>query len=263
MPSAPAKTRIRKVAPRPPSDDDAPRASRSRDPAQSLVGQTVQKLRDRILSRTQANSFLGSEEELINGLGVSRPTFRQAARLLEHEQLLTIKRGIGGGFFARPPSAKAVSRLAAIFLNAQGATLSHINAACAPLVIEAARAVARNPSLAVRRQLIDFTDAHEGFEDSNDPRTYLRVILEFEQLLAKLSGNPAIELMINAMRDLVRDPRHGYFQLDRTRAPLYAEFQRRLAEAIRAGDAEMAMLVMQRHFANIDKWLKDARVEIG
>lgn len=262
MPGPSSKSRPRKT-PRVSAGDAAPRAGRTRDPAQSLVGQTVQKLRDRILSRTQANSFLGSEEELIAWLGVSRPTFRQAARLLEHEQLLTIKRGIGGGFFARPPSAKAVSRLAAIFLNAQGATLSDINAACAPLVIEAARTVARNPSLAVRRQLLDYMDAQEGFEKSDDLRTVWRVVFEFEQLLAKLAGNPAISLMIDAMRDLVRDPRHGYFQIDSDRAAVYGDFQRRLAEAIRAGDAEMAMLVMQRHFASIDKWLKETRVSAG
>lgn len=261
MPTA-AKSRLRKTTPRS-AAASAPRPGRSRDPAKSLVGQTVAKLRDRILSRTQANSFLGSEEELIGWLGVSRPTFRQAARLLEHEQLLTIKRGIGGGFFARPPSAKAVSRLAAIFLNAQGATLSDINAACAPLVVEAARGVARHPAIAVRRQLLEFVDQHEGFEKADDPRVPLRVILEYEQLLAKLCGNPAIELIVNAMRDLVRDPRHGYFQMDRERAAIYAEFQRRLAEAVKAGDADMAVLVTQRHLGNIDKWLKDARVEIG
>lgn len=239
------------------------RAGRSRDPALSLVGQTVQKLREQILSRSEANAFLGSEEELISLLGVSRPTFRQAARLLEHEQLLTIKRGIRGGFFARPPSAKAVSRLAAVFLNAQGATLSDINAACGPLVIEAARSLAANPSIAVRRKLLEFVDHHEGFQDSDDERVILRVVFEFEQLLASLAGNPAIELMVNAMRDLVRDPRHGYFHVDSSRGRVYADFHRRLAEAIRAGDAEMAVLVMQRHFTNVDKWLKDSRVQLG
>lgn len=256
-----AKARAHGATVRAPAPKAAP--AKKRDPARSLVRQTVQKLRERILSQSEPGSFLGSEEELIAWLGISRPTFRQAARLLEHEQLLAIKRGIGGGFFARPPSAQAVSRLAAIFLNTQGATLSDINEACKPLVVEAARRLARNPSIAVRRQLLEFVDAHEGFEKADDQRSYLRVIFEFEQLLARLAGNPAIELMVNAMRDLVRDPRHGYFHIDRGRAAVHAEFHRRLAQAIRAGDAEMAVLVMQRHFSSIDKWLKDSRVEIA
>lgn len=248
-----AKTsRVTKVTP-------AKRANGSDDAAPaSLVKQAVDILRKRILSQRGSNNFLGSEEELMNALGVSRPTFRQAARLLEHEQLLKIKRGIGGGFFALPPSAEAVTRLASIFLNSQGTTLEHINEACGPLLIEAVRMVARNPDVTVRSQLQEFVDRHRGYEQQDDERLYVRIVLEFEQLLGRLSGNPAVELMINVMRDLVRDPRHGHYRITRERAARYAEFNRRLAEAVRNGDADMAVLIVKRHIDDIRSWLPES-----
>jgi GntR family transcriptional repressor for pyruvate dehydrogenase complex len=221
----------------------------------SRVQQAVDALRKRILSISQDNHFLGSEDRLIATLGVSRPTFRQAARLLEHEQLLKIKRGIGGGFFTRAPSAAVVSRLASSFLNAQGTTLLQLNDATGPVLIEAVGLLARNSNPAVRTRLIEFVNEHAGFEESDDERLHVKTILEFEQLIGQLCGNPALELMINVMRDLVRNPRHGYFRIDRKRARVYSEFSRRLARSVADGDAEMAMLIVKRHVEDIRAWL--------
>src|ERR1700748_131872 len=112
----------------------------------SLVQQAVDALRRAVLEAPGPDVFLGSEEQLIAALGVSRPTFRQAAKLLRHENLLTIKRGMGGGFFTRSPSADAVSRMAAIFLDAQGTGMRQINDVVGPLQAEAARVGAHNPA---------------------------------------------------------------------------------------------------------------------
>ena len=135
-----------RAASRPVSAPDAGRGS-------SLVKQAVDALRKRILAVAGGEVFLGSEEQLIEALGVSRPTFRQAARLLEHELLLKIKRGIHGGFFAQPPSASAVSRMAAIYLNAQGTTLQQISAATSPVVEEAAALLALGTAYAELEQV--------------------------------------------------------------------------------------------------------------
>ncbi|MDB5969893.1 MAG: transcriptional regulator [Hydrocarboniphaga sp.] len=225
----------------------------------SLVRQAVDALRRRILATTEDNRFLGSEDQLLTALGVSRPTFRQAARLLEHEQLLKIKRGIGGGFFAQPPSAEAVSRLASIFLNSQGTTLRQLHDATAPMLMEAARMLAKNPDAKARRALQEFLHSHAGFDEkaSGEARLKVRVLLEFEQLVGKLSGNPAVELMINVMRDLVRDPRYSTFQIDDARIAVYASFARRLTQAVIDGDGELAMLIVKRHTKEVRTWIPD------
>ncbi|CAG4895710.1 FadR/GntR family transcriptional regulator [Paraburkholderia saeva] len=224
------------------------------DEGAPLVQRAVEALRKQILSVPGDNPFLGSEDELIATLGISRPTFRQAARLLEHEQLLKIKRGSGGGFFAQPPSARAVSRMAAIYLNSQETTLQQIHDAFGPLVIEAAALAAGTATEAARSRLAEFVQTHHGFEELDDERLQMRVVLEYETLLGNICGNPAVALMLSVMRDLVRDPRFGNVGLTRDRARSYAEFHRKLAEAVRLGDADMARLFVRAHLAELARW---------
>lgn len=224
------------------------------DEGAPLVQRAVEALRKQILSAPRDNPFLGSEDELIATLGISRPTFRQAARLLEHDQLLKIKRGSGGGFFAQPPSARAVSRMAAIYLNSQETTLQQIHDAFGPLVIEAAALAAGTATEATRCRLAEFVQSHQGFEELDDERLQMRVVLEFETLLGAICGNPAVALMLSVMRDLVRDPRFGNVGLTRARARSYAEFHRKLAEAVRLGDADMARLFVRAHMAELARW---------
>ena len=224
------------------------------DEGAPLVQRAVEALRKQILSVPPDNPFLGSEDELIATLGISRPTFRQAARLLEHEQLLKIKRGSGGGFFAQPPSARAVSRMAAIYLNSQETTLQQIHDAFGPLVIEAAALAAHSATEAARSRLAEFVQTYHGFEELDDERLQMRVVLEYETLLGNICGNPAVALMLSVMRDLVRDPRFGNVGLTRDRARSYAEFHRKLAEAVRLGDADMARLFVRAHLAELARW---------
>src|SRR5215475_11381751 len=89
----------------------------------SAPRETADILREEILSRASESEewLLGSEDDMIRTLGVSRPTLRQAARMLEQEELLVVRRGIGGGLFGRRPTAEAVSHIASVYLRAQGA----------------------------------------------------------------------------------------------------------------------------------------------
>src|SRR5690554_8119325 len=86
--------------------------------ADSAARKAASVLRDHILAGHEGE-YLGSESELLERLGISRPTFRQAARLLEHEQLLVIKRGVGGGFYSRRPSIHTVANSAALYLRSE------------------------------------------------------------------------------------------------------------------------------------------------
>lgn len=224
------------------------------DEGAPLVRRAVEALRKQILSVPRDHPFLGSEDELIATLGISRPTFRQAARLLEHEQLLKIKRGSGGGFFAQPPSARAVSRMAAIYLNSQETTLEQIHDAFGPLVVEAAALAANTATEATRSRLAEFVQSHLGFDELDDEKLQMRVVLEFETLLGDICGNPAVALMLSVMRDLVRDPRFGDVGLTRERAHSYAKFHRKLSEAVRLGDADMARLFVRAHMAELARW---------
>lgn len=164
--------------------------------ATSVTFQAAVQLRKRALA-VEEGRFLGSEEDLMEALGVSRPTFRQVARLLAHEQVLTIKRGVGGGFFARRPTLSTVSRAVAAYLDSRQTSLQQVREAAQGVFrmgVELAAAsdnqVARDRLARLRERLV----AADGRQQS--ARQLLALESELESILGALSGNPAIELCL-------------------------------------------------------------------
>src|SRR5690606_33684061 len=85
----------------------------------------IQRLRAMALE-AEEGEFLGSEDELRVRLGVSRPTYRQAVRILEQDQLLTKRMGAHGGCYASRPDAESAARSAALYLQIERATLQNL-----------------------------------------------------------------------------------------------------------------------------------------
>jgi DNA-binding FadR family transcriptional regulator len=83
---------------------------------QRLVAATAQKMRDLVLERPP-DALLGSLPELARLFDVGITTVQQAARVLEHEGLLAVRRGPGGGYFGRRPDALALERSLAAYLR--------------------------------------------------------------------------------------------------------------------------------------------------
>src|SRR5436309_3200194 len=73
----------------------------------------AQALRMRIVrGHLQEGDGLPPENVLMQQFGVSRPTLREAFRILESEQLITIHRGARGGGRVHAPGDDAVARYA-------------------------------------------------------------------------------------------------------------------------------------------------------
>ena len=60
---------------------------------------------------SEPNAPLGSLREMSKSLGVGIVTIQQAARVLEHEGLLKVRRGPGGGYYGTRPDEAALGRL--------------------------------------------------------------------------------------------------------------------------------------------------------
>jgi GntR family transcriptional repressor for pyruvate dehydrogenase complex len=88
--------------------------------AQRLVSATAEKMRDLILERAP-DALIGSLPELAKLLDVGINTVQQAARVLEHEGILSVRRGPGGGYFGRRPDALALERSLATYLRVRRA----------------------------------------------------------------------------------------------------------------------------------------------
>ena len=69
---------------------------------------------------------LPSETALTAQFGISRPTLREAFRVLEAEQLITVRRGAKGGANVHAPSANMVARYAGLYLEHARTTLADV-----------------------------------------------------------------------------------------------------------------------------------------
>ena len=67
----------------------------------------AQILADVMAEDWPVGEVFGSEAELLEQYGVSRAVFREAVRLVEHQQVATMRRGPGGGLVVIEPSAAA------------------------------------------------------------------------------------------------------------------------------------------------------------
>src|SRR6201995_6135095 len=72
---------------------------------------------------------LPSEAVLMERFGVSRPTLREAFRILEAEDLISVKRGSRGGARVTQPSLSVAARYVGLLLQVQGTTIAEIGRA--------------------------------------------------------------------------------------------------------------------------------------
>src|ERR1700742_56067 len=79
-----------------------------------------------IRGEMREGDFLQPEAQLMEYYGTSRPTIREAFRILENEQFISVTRGSRSGARVHEPKVDSVARYAGFALQAQGALLSDI-----------------------------------------------------------------------------------------------------------------------------------------
>jgi GntR family transcriptional repressor for pyruvate dehydrogenase complex len=234
--------------------------------ATSTPAAVVDMLRRHIVA-SPSGAYLGSEGELLERLGVSSPTLRQAARLLEQQQLLKVVRGSRGGYFGRRPDVSATARAAAVFLEASQATLADARAAARPLMIEAAKLAAAMINEPGRRALAETLQA----DKANEPTQPLEALFSLDESLVKetltLCGNPVIELIALVVDSLgaLKQPRSRMFEEHPDRIAVWRRQLWRTGDAILDGDADLAALLIRRSYMLSDAWLPsqdDGKAEI-
>jgi DNA-binding FadR family transcriptional regulator len=156
--------------------------------AHSVVDRVAQQLRIEALSNAEGE-YMGSEESLSRQYNVTGPTLRQAIRLLEHEELIRVKRGVKGGYFARRPDLSTVSRVAAVYLQGNPHVHEDIG-----VVVEFVQPLLMDLVLASGRvgELKPYADA------ASTAKTYAEFVERqsaFTILLWELSGNAPLRLV--------------------------------------------------------------------
>lgn len=225
----------------------------------SLVTRTARALAELSLAR-EAGAYLGAEDELLARLGVSRPTLRQAAKIVETDRLISVRRGVKGGFYAERPDAKDAIRALAQFLRLKGASITDMMVVTRMVAEEAASLAAEQATDAQRADLLDFV---HGIDANDSPSELVQAEGRLARLLAAMSGNPAIQLVMEIGYTFgMGEPRLGFYASAEDRAAA-RRLQHGLCRAVLDGDGDVARVMMRRRSALIDDWIARARAETG
>ena len=145
---------------------------------------------------------LGHEPDLIERFGVSRPSLREALRILEAEGLITVVRGVLGGVVVHRPDHRMAARTAAIVLQSRNVPLSDVTEARTIIEPAAVRlvATARNRKAAAKR-LRELIAAEEQAID--DPVAFGQANGQFHQELVSLAGNQTLQIVAEMLGEVV------------------------------------------------------------
>ena len=190
------------------------------------------------------------ESALMADFGVSRPTLREAFRILESESLITVTGGSRGGARVHAPDASSVARYAGAFLQYRGTTLEDIEAARAIIERSAARALARRKAAGTCERLRSLIEQERAFED--EPDQFAEISSQFHEQVVELAGNDTLSLVVGMIHDIVT--RHAavtlHDDLDPKITRKIVRSHEKLVSLIEAGDEDGAEEHWRRHITN-------------
>jgi DNA-binding FadR family transcriptional regulator len=202
---------------------------------------------------------LGNEPDLIERFGVSRPSMREALRILETEGLISVRRGVFGGVVVHRPDQRQTARTAALVLQARNVSLADVFQARTILEPAAVRLIAssRGRKSAARRLGELIADEEQVLDD---PEAFGAANARFHEGLVALAGNETLLIVSEMLNEVVERAVTAVSQADGGVGPAATRrrgvrSQVRLAELIEAGDAEAAEDHWRTHMAVVGKVL--------
>ena len=164
------------------------------------------RLRDEIVSgQMAAGTMLLPESKLLDFFSVSRPTLREALRILEAESLISIGRGMRAGALVLGPSMRKAAEYTTFMLVSDGVTMRDLHEArmfFEPAIVRSLTGTALADATNHLRGCV------ESIQSALDQRRYIDVVggtNRFHEALARASGNKTIALLVGMLRSISDD----------------------------------------------------------
>ena len=206
---------------------------------------------------------LPPETILMEQFGVSRPTLREAFRILESEALISVRRGARGGRVSTHPTATwplAIRDWSSNTATPPWPTCTR------PAASSSRSAPACWPPDGQRGDLDRLYAAVESGEAvlEEDPDLFIRIHTEFHALVVELAGNETLKVVTGIVRHIVdtanwnRVAEEPHGPSTRRATHKGARAHRRVVELIEAKDIEGAEALWRKHLVEADQYLLES-----
>lgn len=214
------------------------------------------RLRVLIVESASPGDILPSERVLVERFGVSRPTVREALRVLEVEGLVEIRRGLYGGAIVRDIGVTDMAQMFGLYLRRQRATIGDLFDF--RMLIEPAAAARAAENFNGQGSVTVGAPPGPPFE----PTQIASTAFDFHAHILDLAGNEAMRAVLTLIEEVISThyavslahedtEKRGKWALDARRA------HQRIAIAIQEGDSEGAAGAMSHHLQVVRQNLND------
>lgn len=208
---------------------------------------------------------LPPEGQLMANLGISRPTLREAFRILEAESLISVVRGSRTGARVHAPSVELVSRYAGYVLQSFGTTISDLYQARLAIEPQVVRWLSTKPERIAIKRLRAEIERLRVLLTSNRLDDFLEAVNEFHATLVDVTGTKTLtfmnQLLINLLSRHQEDYKHRHpLDHDVRRKGLQAGLKsyEKLVDLIESGQVEEAVKHWRLHLTNANAtWAAD------
>jgi GntR family transcriptional repressor for pyruvate dehydrogenase complex len=236
---------------------------------QGLAEQVADDLRRRIIRGDFSGSgMLPKMDDLLGAYPVSRPTFREAIRILEAEGLLTVRRGRNGGSVVHLPTPVNLGYTLGLVLAAQQVTIDDVAAALREVEPACAALCAQRKDRA-RTVLPRLRALHREYgRRLEDVVTAVEVSREFHEALVALCGNSSLIAVVGALESLwssherawaTRAAKSG--EVTQAQRVAAGEVHGRIIDLIAGGQADAVRELVAEHLTSAQRYPRPARGE--
>ena len=211
----------------------------------------VRQIKEEIFAgRLRPGDRLPGERQLSELLQVSRPSVREAVRILQAMEIVRTRPGTGpgSGLVVSAQPSRALTDLLGIHVALSSYSVADVMSVRMALEEQSVR------RLAERAERADFTEVGETLARMSEPGldrgTFHDLDTEFHVELAHGSDNALLADLMAALRESVRRPMDEAFANDAewpTRQEALVQEHVEIFAAVRAGDADLAAQLMRRH----------------
>ena len=213
-------------------------------------------LRERIIDgRLADGDLLPKQDELLDEFHISRPSMREALRILEDEGLLTVRRGNRGGSVIELPTADTSAYTFGLVLQSRRGSIADLAEAIRHIEPVAAAMCAKREDreeavLPILRDSIEETADAMG-----DGERFTALARAFHERMVGCCGNETMILTVGALESLWSEQERQWAQQATSAGTYPGESYRKavqsaheaLVTAIRKGQAERASRLAGQH----------------